>query len=321
MSAARTGEAARLDDAARAGWLYYVAGRTQDEIAQTLGISRQAAQRLVAMAVSERLVKVRIDHPIGRCMDLGRQLRDRFGLALAEVAPSDPSAPDLLTGAAIIAAGELERVLRAPDQRIIALGTGRALKATVEQLSAMSSPQHCIVSRLGNMMADGEATPYNATIRMADRVGARHFPFPLPVLAQDEAELRVLHALAPIRNTLALCAQADCTLVGIGQLEARAPLVVDGFLTAADAEDLVARGAVGEITSWVYARDGTLIDCAHNRRVASAALDCQGERPMIAVALGAAKVPAIHAALVGRRVTGLVTDEATAGRVLALAGA
>ena len=28
----------RLDDAARAGWLYYVAGNTQEEIAAKLGI-------------------------------------------------------------------------------------------------------------------------------------------------------------------------------------------------------------------------------------------------------------------------------------------
>src|SRR5690606_568602 len=43
----------RLDDAARAGWLYYVAGNTQDQIAAKLGISRQSAQRLVSLAVSE----------------------------------------------------------------------------------------------------------------------------------------------------------------------------------------------------------------------------------------------------------------------------
>ena len=60
----------RLDEAARAGWLYYVAGNTQDEIARKLGISRQAAQRLVSLAISERLIKVRLDHPIARCMAL-----------------------------------------------------------------------------------------------------------------------------------------------------------------------------------------------------------------------------------------------------------
>jgi len=40
-------EKERLDDAARAGWLYYIAGNTQDEIARKLGVSRQTAQRLV----------------------------------------------------------------------------------------------------------------------------------------------------------------------------------------------------------------------------------------------------------------------------------
>ena len=57
----------RLDDAARAGWLYYVARRTQDEIAREMGVSRQKAQRLVSHAASAGLVKVRLEHPIARC--------------------------------------------------------------------------------------------------------------------------------------------------------------------------------------------------------------------------------------------------------------
>ncbi|TIV09269.1 MAG: MarR family transcriptional regulator, partial [Mesorhizobium sp.] len=60
----------RLDEAARAGWLYYVAGNTQDQIAAKLGISRQTAQRLVSLAMSEGLIKVRVDHPIANCLDL-----------------------------------------------------------------------------------------------------------------------------------------------------------------------------------------------------------------------------------------------------------
>ena len=69
----------RLDDAARAGWLYYVAGNTQDEVAQKLGVSRQTAQRLVSMAVSERLIKVRLDHPIAHCMELAARLTKGSG--------------------------------------------------------------------------------------------------------------------------------------------------------------------------------------------------------------------------------------------------
>ncbi|MEO1298709.1 MAG: sugar-binding transcriptional regulator, partial [Cyanobacteria bacterium J06636_16] len=40
----------KLDLAARAAWLYYIAGDTQEAIATKLEVSRQAAQRLVALA-------------------------------------------------------------------------------------------------------------------------------------------------------------------------------------------------------------------------------------------------------------------------------
>ncbi len=311
-----TPDATRLDDAARAGWLYYVAGNTQDEIARKLGVSRQSAQRLVAMAVSERLVKVRLDHPIARCMDLAVALRQRFGLGYCDVVPSDPEAPDLVTGIAIAAATELERVLKSPQRRIISLGTGRSLIATVQQLPRMSCPQHVIVSRLGNMMADGSATPFNATIRLAERIDAPHYPYPLPVLAEDSRELATMQSQKAVRNTIELCEQADLSLVGIGQMDLGAPLHVDGFVGEPEMQELARAGAVGEITSWVYDRDGRIIDCPFNRRVASVPLPRDDDRPIIAVAAGETKLAAIRAALTGRLVNGLITSEATADRLL-----
>ena len=79
--AKRSDTQGRLDDAARAGWLYYVAGRTQDEIAAAMSISRQSAQRLVSLAVAERLIKVRLDHPISACLELAEGLKRRAELS------------------------------------------------------------------------------------------------------------------------------------------------------------------------------------------------------------------------------------------------
>lgn len=318
MSTGRfTPDTTRLDDAARAGWLYYVAGNTQDEIARKLGVSRQSAQRLVAMAVSEKLIKVRLDHPIARCMDLARALTDRYGLNGCEVVPSDPGAPDLLTGIAIAAAAEMEKTLKSPERRVISLGTGRAVKATVEQLPRMSCPHHVVASRLGNMMSDGAASPYNATIHLAERIGAPHYPNPLPVLVSHPDELAQMQEQEAARNTLDLCRHADLSVVGVGQMDESAPLHVDGFVSAAEMTELARAGATGEITSWVYDREGNIIDCAFNRRVASAPLPRNSERPVIAVASGETKLPAIRAALIGQLVNVLVTSEATAERLLA----
>lgn len=89
--AKRTETAGRLDDAARAGWLYYVAGRTQDEIASAMGISRQSAQRLVSLAVAERLIKVRLDHPIAACLEKAERLKEKFGPPTGRCLPKRPA--------------------------------------------------------------------------------------------------------------------------------------------------------------------------------------------------------------------------------------
>ena len=81
-------EKSRLDDAARAGWLYFIAGHTQDEIARMLQVSRASAQRLVSLCLAERLITFRLEHPITACMELAARLRERFELAHCEVVPT-----------------------------------------------------------------------------------------------------------------------------------------------------------------------------------------------------------------------------------------
>src|SRR5579863_2395638 len=169
------GDEARLDDAARAGWLYYVAGNTQDEIARKLGISRQSAQRLVSLSVSEGLIKVRLDHPIARCLELAEALKSRYALDLIEVVPSDPQSQSTTTGVAEAAAAEIERRLGASEPIVMAIGTGRTLKAAIEQLTPMDCPQHKIVSLTGSIAPDGSAAFYNVIFNIANMVKARSF--------------------------------------------------------------------------------------------------------------------------------------------------
>jgi DNA-binding transcriptional regulator LsrR (DeoR family) len=306
----------RLDDAARAGWLYYIAGNTQDEIAAKLGISRQTAQRLVALAMSEGLVKVRLEHPIAICMDLAARLKERFGLAHAEVVPTDPASDSTTVGVAEAAAGEIERQLRAADVEIMAIGTGRTLKAAIDLLPPIEAPDKKIVSLTGNIAPDGSASFYSVIFTMADVVKARHFPMTLPVIATSVKDRDLLHDQAMIRGTLVLAAKADIAFVGIGDLGRDAPLYQDGFVTAAELAALQKAGAVGEIIGWAFDREGQLIEGQTNARVASAPLPPTSKCRVIAIAKGPLKLPGIAAAIKGRLLSGLITDEATAQQLL-----
>ncbi|MFD2054263.1 sugar-binding transcriptional regulator [Mesorhizobium calcicola] len=311
------GSSNRLDDAARAGWLYYVAGNTQDQIAATLGISRQTAQRLVSLAVSEGLIKVRVDHPIANCLDLAARLRSRFALDLVEVVPSDPNSSSTTIGIAEAAAAEIERRLRSPTPIVMAIGTGRTLKAAIEQLPPMECPQHKVVSLTGNISPDGSAAFYNVIFTMADRVKARSFPMPLPVIASSPEEREMLLNQPMIQPTLALAAEADVTFIGIGDLGPKAPLYEDGFISESELKALQKAGGIAEIVGWVFDREGRMIEGITNDRVSSASLPSREKSLVIALAMGERKLPGILAAANRRLINGLITDERTAAALLA----
>jgi DNA-binding transcriptional regulator LsrR (DeoR family) len=232
------------------------------------------------------------------------------------VVPSDRESDSTVVGVAGAAAAEIERRLRSTKPIIMAIGTGRTLKAAIEQLSPMEAPQHKIVSLTGNIAPDGSASYYNVIFNMADAVKARMFPMPLPVIASSANERAQLHAQPMVRETLSLAAKADVTLVGIGDLTAKAPLYVDGFITQAELKALQKAGAVGEIVGWAFDAQGKMLEGFTNDRVASAPMPSREASLVVALAMGEKKLPGIRAALNRRLVNGLITDERTAERLI-----
>lgn len=314
--AASDNEKSRLDDAARAGWLYFIAGHTQDEIAKMLQVSRASAQRLVSLCLAERLITFRLEHPIAACMELAGRLKARFDLVHCDVVPSDPAAPRSTAGIAERGANMLETTLRAETPVIVTLGTGRAVRAAVERVSAIERPHHQIVSLVGTISADGSASFYDTVGRLADRTGARHYPMPLPFLMSSEDERKRMVRIEPIARVRAVAAKADLQLVGIGQMDDKAQLLVDGFVTRDDLLEMMRLGAVGEVVGWAFDAEGRLIQGGTNKRLTSIPPQIPARSTTVAAAIGAAKVPAIRAALAGRLINGLITDEATARAIL-----
>ena len=306
------------DEAARAGWLYYVGGMTQDQIASELGVSRQRAQRLVSRAMAEGLIQVRLNHRIGTCLGLETALTDRFGLTRCRVVPSLGPGGDAARATSPAAAAELERVLRMPEPKVIALGTGRSMRGMVDALEPMEAEQHRLVSLIGNIAPDGSASFFDVVMRIADKVRAPHYPMPIPVIATTPEENAAFHALAPVRRVVDLAKAADVIFVGVGQMSSDAPLLADGFVTRAELDEMQAAGAVGEVAGWVYDSAGIYLDVGTNRRTGGVRVEPGLDRLAIGVAAGPSKVRAIAAALQSCIINGLVTDEATATAILAL---
>jgi DNA-binding transcriptional regulator LsrR (DeoR family) len=309
-------KAKRLDLAARAAWLYYIKGHTQDEIATEMGVSRPNAQRLVALAISEGLIKFRLDHPLLQAIELAERMRKRFGLDLCEIAPSAATGVDSRVGAAILAAQIIEGYATSREPKILAFGTGRALVETVRQLPLMARPEHRIVSLVGNISRDGRASPYDVAMRLSDRIGAQCYPLPVPVITDTLAECEILRAQRGYQIVADLFENADLVMVGVGSIGDASPVVVDGFLTGAEMCRLERDGAVGELISRSFDARGALVENDVTARLTAMRMRPNPARPVIVVATGPEKVGPLLAVMRGRFATGVVTDERTAAALL-----
>jgi len=153
-------------------------------------------------------------------------------------------------------------------------------------------------------------------MRIADTVRAPHYPMPIPVIASTVHEKELFLAQKPVRNVIDLARRANVAFVGIGQLGESAPLLQDGFVTAAEMRSLLKAGAIGEIVGWAYDAAGTLILGLTNDRVASIRPEQSSDRLVIAVAMGDAKKVALTGALRGHLINGLITNELMAELLL-----
>ncbi len=304
------------DQAARAAWLYYVGGNTQDEIATKLNVSRQGAQRLVSLAVAEKLIKFRLDHPLAEAVELGEALRERFGLVHCAVEPADPAADSPIPGIAAGAAEYLATYLARREPLVLAFSAGRTLRATVDEMPPAACPQHKLVSLIGAISSEGRASAFEVVMRLAERTGAQCFPMPTPVIAGSVEERELLQTQRSYTFIRELASQAAVALVGISQVGWQSPLHHDRFITDRELAELIDKGAIGEIAGWTFDAGGRVLQGGTNERVAGLPLSGLGAAVRVAVGGGPEKVAAIRAALLGRLVSGLITDEETARAVL-----
>jgi DNA-binding transcriptional regulator LsrR (DeoR family) len=299
----------RLDLAARAAWLYYFGNKTQDEIAQLLGVSRQGAQRLVALARSAGLIKFRLDHPIATCAALAERLQQAYGLSYCEVVPTAGLGPG---DVAVAAAALVEARLLQREALVLALGSGRTLRAMVQQVSPIDRPQHLIVSLVGTLTRLGRASAYEVVMRLADLAGAECHPMPLPVVAESEEEAARMRAQRSYTMLHGIVRRAHTLLVGVSGVGPGTPLHKDGFIDDRELAELQALGAVAEICGWAIDAGGAVLSGGTNRRLTAIPLDDPGRVPRIGVASGAEKVAPLRAVLRGGWLSGMIVDEAVA---------
>jgi deoxyribonucleoside regulator len=304
---------------ARIAHRYYVDGRTQEEIARELGLSRPKVQRLLERARWAGIVDIRVATPPWLNLDLESRLRERFRLADAIVAPRRTDPQSQREAVARSAAQFLERRLR--DGAIVAIGHGRDTGEVPRFFRPRRRLDCEFVSAMGGSpRVDTPTNPNEISQALATACGGRSRSLYAPAYVEHPDDRGRFLLQDAIAHTLEAAARADMALVGIGSVDDDCTMVRSGCLSPTEIARLRDQGAVGDILGNYVDLDGRVIASPHSERLIALSIDdLRRIETVVAVVSEAEKPLAILGVLRAGVVDVLVVDEANARTVLDLA--
>jgi DNA-binding transcriptional regulator LsrR (DeoR family) len=290
--------------------LYYQQELSQAEIARRFGISRSAVSLLLKTCRQQKIVEIRIQDPISGLLRLQTELRERFRLQEALVAPAERSSEEAKARVGQAGASLLERLLA--DGMRIGVSWGTTLFQLVRHARAMTRKDVEVIQLHGGLGAEDPAIDaFGLAQSLAEKLRGRYRIIQAPISVASR-ELRDMLVREPdIAETLRRGAQARIALFGIGSNRPEASsLVRTGYLSAEQSGALLKAGAVGTVCGLHIDWQGLLFPCPWNERVVGIDAPALLGIPLrIGIAAGEEKADAVRAALQGGFITTLVTEE------------
>lgn len=306
------------DAVAWAMWLYYGEGRTQNEVAQTLGVSRASVANYLSEARRRGLVSINIVPDLLSGVELGRTLAARYGLAGAHIIPAGaPGQQDLadLRRRLGIAGSHVLRP-RLGGKTVLGVAWGRTMLALAQALPEQAIPAMRVVQVSGSSLGGDESSPEFCTALIATRLGAKCENFHAPALVSSREMRDALLAEPGIARQLSRIKTCNIILFGVGELDESVVFSDPDFLTKSTVSDYLANSAVGVMIGRFIGANGEEIEGPLSGRQIGIELDALRAAPeRICVAGGPRKLAAIRAILSGGYATHLVTDAETAQRL------
>lgn len=292
----------------KAAWYYYVENMTQQEISEKLGLSRMKVVRLLDAAKETGAIQFRILTSNGMNFDLEEKLTDNWNLSKAIVIPTPQDLKNLNENLAVAAANYIATIIS--DQSFINMGYGDTPSRVLNHLASIAENPVSVVSLTGGVN-------YYLPNTVSSIFKAKLHLYPTPLLISSPEACRAILQEPGVQEIRRMTKLASLSIVGIGGMNSDATVLTNSILNSNDFTYLSMQGAVGDILTHFIDKDGNQIHTSFDDRLVSTPLDTLRElNNVIGIAGGPQKIAVIKAALRGRYINTLITDENTARHLL-----
>jgi DNA-binding transcriptional regulator LsrR (DeoR family) len=299
----------------RAAWMYFIEQMTQNEIAEVLGVGRVTIVRMLAEARARNEVKIAIESELSELVRLERALEKTFGIQQAFVAPLSMPEADPIPAIAAKTGAYLSEAMKAGMR--VGVGWGRTLFSTLSFITPKSLSDFKVISLLGGVGVARQINPAEFAWRFAQTFQGEGYLIPAPAVV-DSVETKVaLIERCGLQDIFRMTDDLDAVLLSIGGIRSATTFYRGGFLKEAQREELIARGAVGDLLFHPFDIDGQIVDHPINGVVMSVDVDRLRRAPLrILISGGSEKIEALLGAMNLIAPTVLITDEESARRML-----
>ena len=303
---------------ARIAWYYYVAGLTQQEISDRLGIARARVNKIAGQLRADGSVVVDIRLPLLSCVKLEEQLKQVFGLKSVAVVPSadDDEQQRRMIGDA--AGAMLDGLIQ--DGQCISVGWGRTLSASIKQMRTRQIKDGSVVSLMGGLTRGSETNAFEVSTELAKTLGADCYYVTAPIYCPSVESREILLTHSGVNEVMERARRSDVAIVSCGDLTPLTKLTTI-YSVRERLPELKEIGAIGEILGTFLDARGFPVDHPLNQSViAMPPADLKAIPNSILISGGMYKAEIIYAILSAGYVNCLVTDEIVAQRLVRLPG-
>jgi DNA-binding transcriptional regulator LsrR (DeoR family) len=300
--------------AAQVARQYYLEGVSKVDIADQLGISRFRVARLLDSAREAGMVRIEIGLPGGNLdAGLSAELCSAFGLkhAFAFNFPDDDE-PALRRRIGEAAGQALMDIVTPGD--VLGMSWARSLS---ELTAALTRMPPCPIVQMTGAVPPPRGRDLLDLVRSVARIGGgpAHV-FYAPMIVDDAETAAAIRRQADVAGAFALVPSVTITMLAIGAWGPGLSTVYDAF-SETEREAIARLGVCAEMAGVFLGADGRPVETALDSRMIVTPGASLAKIPcVIAVAYGVSKTAAVHAAIRGRMIHGLITHASLARALL-----
>ena len=298
--------------------MYYLEGKTQNQIAKELYLSRPKISRLLKRARELKIVDININYNCDATENLKSEIKRKFNIENIIIVKTLSNYQDTLKEIGKAGAKLLIEEIKAG--MTIGISWGQSVRSTVSQLEYKKIKDVKIVELFGAIsydMDDADMLSIGRTI--SSKIGGKLYPLPAPIYIGDKATRDTLINNPIIKNALSMIEKCDLILSGLGSIDGNIPQTLwDVYVENDTKEKIKANGGVGFLCAHFFDEKGDFLDMDINRNIIGIKTESIKKNKIILVAGGRKKAKAILAVLRGGYINTLVSDDKTLKYVLEL---